>query len=64
MSIIIYNHYNFNKIQFNQYTSFCLALVSKKAACHESANLFPCSAVIIRSTYRSVLFPTKTIGTL
>jgi hypothetical protein len=46
------------------HTSFCLADVSRKAAFQESANLFPSSLLIIRSIWRSVLLPTKTIGTL
>lgn len=47
-----------------KYTSFCFALVSRNAAFQEFAKRFPWSVVIIRSTYRSVLLPTNTIGTL
>lgn len=45
-------------------TSFCLALVSTKAAFHFSASLLPSSVLIFRSMCKSILLPTRTIGTL
>ena len=45
-------------------TWFSLADVSKKTAFISSARRLPCSCVTRRSTWRSVLFPTKIMGTL
>lgn len=44
--------------------SFCFADVSKNEAFHESASRLPSSELIIRSICKSVLLPTKTMGTL
>lgn len=44
--------------------SFCFAEVSKNVAFHNSASFFPSSDVTALSWCKSVLFPTRTIGTL
>lgn len=44
--------------------SFCFAEVSKNVAFHNSANFLPSSNVTALSWCKSVLFPTRTIGTL
>ena len=45
-------------------TLFSLADVSRKTAFISSAKALPSSVVTLRSMWRSVLFPTNTIGTL
>lgn len=45
-------------------TVFCLAEASKNIAFQSSANFLPSSVEIILSICKSVLFPTKTMGTL
>ena len=54
----------FHPSQINQFTSFCLADVSRNDAFHDSAKRLPSSVDTARSWCRSVLLPTRTTGTL
>lgn len=63
-SITLYNAVFVQKADLIIITSFCFALVSTNDAFHFSASLLPSSVLILRSVCKSVLFPTRTIGTL